>query len=322
MATPLGAMRIELELDSSKFSSGLNASKKAVNYFKAEAKALDGDGVYTISAELSFFDIMFNMNVIVTTSLRMNHDLILQAQEIAAQLNLNYQVRRKRSVQSILAATEADAVLVVYQGQLVLEEKNGQRFFFHPDTAILRIKSGRDPLLELLGPDKQTILDCTMGLASDSIVLASAGHQVTALESSQFIHFVVSRGLKEFDSGNEAVNQAMRSIQTIWTDSLTYLQSQADQSVDVIYVDPMFSQEIKESDNLDGLKPFANYSALSEDFLKECRRVARRKIIIKAHFRDEVFEEFGFVHHVRPNQKFHYGEIILEENDENFSNRF
>lgn len=262
------------------------------------------------------------MKTIVTTSLRMNHDLILQAREIAAQLNLDYQDRRKRSVQSILEKTEADAVLVVYQGQLVLEEKNGQRFFFHPDTAILRIKSRRDPLLELLGPDKQTVLDCTMGLASDSIVLASAGHQVTAFESSQLIHFMVSRGLKEFDSGNDAVNQAMRSIQTIWTDSLNYLQSQADRSVDVIYVDPMFSQEITESDNLDGLKPFANYSALSEDFLKECRRVARRKIIIKAHFRDEVFEEFGFERHVRPNQKFHYGEIILEENDENFSNRF
>ncbi|MBY5022193.1 phage tail tape measure protein [Streptococcus suis] len=41
MATPLGAMRIELELDSSKFASNLNASKKAVNYFKAEARALD-----------------------------------------------------------------------------------------------------------------------------------------------------------------------------------------------------------------------------------------------------------------------------------------
>ncbi|HEL9635028.1 TPA: class I SAM-dependent methyltransferase [Streptococcus suis] len=262
------------------------------------------------------------MKTIVTTSLRMNQNLILQAREIAEQLNLDYQDRRKKSVQSILAETEADAVLVVYQDQLVLEEKNGQRFFFHPDTAILRIKSGRDPLLELLGPDKHTVLDCTMGLASDGIVLASAGHQVTALESSQLIHFMVSRGLKEFDSGNDAVNQAMRSIQTIWTDSLTYLLTQADQSVDVIYVDPMFSQEIKESDNLDGLKPFANYSALSEDFLKECRRVARKKIIIKAHFRDRAFENFGFVRHVRPNQKFHYGEIILEENDENFSNRF
>lgn len=253
------------------------------------------------------------MKTIVTTSLRMNQTLVLRAQKIAKLLSLDYQDRCKRSVQSILAETEADAVLVVYQGQLVLEEKNGHRFFFHPDTAMLRIKSGRDPLLELLGKEKQSIIDCTMGLASDSIVLASAGHQVTALESSLLIHFMVSRGLKEFDSGNEAVNQAMRSIQTIWTDSLTYLQSQADQSADVIYADPMFSQEITESDNLDGLKPFANYSALSEEFLVEAKRVARRKIIIKAHFRDQVFEEFGFKRHVRPNQKFHYGEIILEE---------
>ena len=41
MATPLGAMRVELELDSTKFASNLNASKKAVNYFKAEARSLD-----------------------------------------------------------------------------------------------------------------------------------------------------------------------------------------------------------------------------------------------------------------------------------------
>ncbi|MBO4106799.1 class I SAM-dependent methyltransferase [Streptococcus suis] len=252
------------------------------------------------------------MNVIVTTSLRMNQTLVLWAQEIAEQLNLDYQDRRKRSVQSILAKTEADAVLVVYQDQLVLEEKTGQRFFFHPDTAILRIKSGRDPLLELLGPDEQSVLDCTMGLASDSIVLASAGHQVTALESSQLIHFMVSQGLKEYDSGKEVVNQAMRSIQTIWADSLAYLKEQADLSVDVIYLDPMFSQEITESDNLAGLKPFANYSALSEEFLSECRRVAREKIILKAHFRDQTFEKFGFRRHIRPNQKFHYGEIILE----------
>lgn len=253
------------------------------------------------------------MKTIVTTSLRMNQTLVLRAQKIATLLSLDYQDRRKRSVQSILSKTEADAVLVVYQAQLVLEEINGQRFFFHPDTAILRIKSGRDPLLELLGPNKQTVLDCTMGLASDSIVLASAGHQVTALESSQLIHFMVSRGLKEFDSGNEAVNQAMRSIEAIWTDSLPYLKNQADKSVDVIYFDPMFSKEIKESDNLDGLKPFANYSALSEEILVEAKRVARRKIIIKAHFRDSVFEEFGFKRHVRPSQKFHYGEIRLKE---------
>ncbi|HFU4501666.1 TPA: class I SAM-dependent methyltransferase [Streptococcus suis] len=251
------------------------------------------------------------MKVIVTTSLGMDENLVQKAKNLAEELGLAYRDRRKQAVKVFLK--QADAVLVVYKDRLVIEQKERQKLFFHPDTAMLRIKSGRDPLLELLGPDKQTVLDCTMGLASDSIVLASAGHQVTALESSQLIHFIVSKGLQEFDSGKEVVNQAMRFIQTIWTESLTYLKKQADQSVDVIYLDPMFSQEITESDNLDGLKPFADYTALSEEFLSECRRVARRKIIIKAHFRDKVFEEFGFIRHVRPNQKFHYGEIILEE---------
>ncbi|NQK17545.1 class I SAM-dependent methyltransferase [Streptococcus suis] len=251
------------------------------------------------------------MKIIVTTNLRMNQSLVLRAQKIATLLSLDYQERKKRSVQSFL--TEADAVLVVYQSQLVLEEKTGQVLFFHPDTAMLRIKSGRDPLLELLGKEKQSIIDCTMGLGSDSIVLASAGHRVTALESSKLVHFIVSRGLQDFDSGLQEVNRAMKSIQTIWTDSLTYLKGQIDKSVDVIYFDPMFSEEIKESQNLSGLSTLADRSRLTEEIVSEAKRVARKKLIIKAHFRDQVFEEFGFKRHVRPNQKFHYGEIILEE---------
>ncbi|HFI0676209.1 TPA: class I SAM-dependent methyltransferase [Streptococcus suis] len=251
------------------------------------------------------------MKVIVTTSLGMDEHLVQKAKNLAEELGIAYCDRRKHAVKVFLK--QADAVLVVYKDRLVIEQKEGQKLFFHPDTAMLRIKSGRDPLLELVGEGRKSILDCTMGLASDSIVLACAGHQVTALESSRLIHFIVSKGLQEFDSGKSEVNQAMKSIQTIWTDSLTYLKEQANKSVDVIYLDPMFSQEITESDNLDGLKTFANYTALSEEFLSEAKRVARKKIIIKAHFRDRVFEEFGFIRHVRPNQKFHYGEIILEE---------
>lgn len=253
----------------------------------------------------------YSMKVIITTSLRMDDNLVAKAKQLAEELGIEYLKRNKQSVSSLLK--EAEKVLVLYQNKIVLEQRNGQIFFFHPDTAMLRIKAGHDPLLDLIGASKKTILDCTMGLASDSIVLASAGHQVIALESSRLIHFIVSRGLQDFNSSNVLVDCAMRSIQTRWIDSLTYLKEQIDKSVDVIYFDPMFSEEIKESNNLAGLVEMADGSRLSEELLLEAKRVAREKILVKAHFRDSVFEEFGFKRHVRPNQKFHYGEIHLKE---------
>lgn len=39
--TPLGSMFIELGLDTSQFASNVNGAKRAVNFFKAETKALD-----------------------------------------------------------------------------------------------------------------------------------------------------------------------------------------------------------------------------------------------------------------------------------------
>lgn len=90
---------------------------------------------------------------------------------------------------------------------------------------------------------------------------------MTSLESSRLIHFIVSRGLQDFNSSNVLVDCAMRSIQTKWIDSLTYLKEQIDKSVDVIYFDPMFSEEIKESNNLAGLVQMADGSRLSKDLL-------------------------------------------------------
>ncbi|MDR5650958.1 SAM-dependent methyltransferase, partial [Staphylococcus nepalensis] len=71
----------------------------------------------------------------------------------------------------------------------------------------------------------------------------------------------------------------MKSIQTIWTDSLTYLKEQKDKSVDVSYFGPMFSAEIKESQNLSGLSTLADRSRLTEEIVSEAKRVARKKLI-------------------------------------------
>ncbi len=176
---------------------------------------------------------------------------------------------------------------------------------------MLRIKSARDPLLEIIGRKHQTILDCTMGMASDSLVMASAGHQVTALESQFLTYFIISRGLATFDSGNPELNKAMQSIKTIHADSLDFLKSAKNNAYDVLYFDPMFSEKITESTNLDGLIELANQQKLTQEMIAEAKRVAREKIIVKAHFRDKVFEEFVFERLVRPNQKFHYGVMRL-----------
>lgn len=249
------------------------------------------------------------MTIAITTSLRENVALRQRAQAIGEKLHLPVIERRKQSVTKLLQSREV--LLLVYENELRLVNQDGSEFAFHPDTAMLRIKSEHDALLALLGDDKLQILDTTMGLASDSIVMAYAGHDVTAVESNPLIHFIVSEGLKSYQSGYDALNQAMCSIQTVCSENLAYLKKMPDNSFDVIYCDPMFSERITESKNLDGLRQYANEKAFSNEFLKEAMRVGRKKIIIKAHFRDEVFEKCGFKQFVRPNQKFHYGLIEI-----------
>ena len=189
---------------------------------------------------------------------------------------------------------------------------NGSELSFHPDTAVLRIKAPHDALISLLGQSPKSILDTTMGLASDSLVMTAVGNRVTALESQEVIFQVVSRGLATYQTDDKRLEKAMRSIKAIKSDMLILLKSQADHSFDIIYADPMFSETIKESENLQAIKPLANGSRLTEEWLDEAKRVAREKIIIKAHFRDPIFEELGFERQVRPNQKLHYGFMYLK----------
>lgn len=247
--------------------------------------------------------------MIITTSLRENEALIAQAKALATELGVPYQARRKRSLTKCLA--EFGPFYLLYKDRLSFVNADGSELTFHPDTAVLRIKAPRDTLRDLVGQPSQTVLDTTMGLASDSLVLAVAGHRVTSLESQETIFEIVSRGLANYQSEDRVLNLAMRSIRPIHTDSLAFLKTQNDNSFDVIYLDPMFSEAITESQNLDGLKPLANPSQLTQEWLDQAKRVAREKVIIKAHFRDPVFERFGFERQVRPNQKLHYGVIQL-----------
>ena len=69
----------------------------------------------------------------------------------------------------------------------------------------------------------------------------------------------------------------MRSIKTYCADNITYMKSLSDKSFDVVYCDPMFSDRISESKNLDGLRQFANPSPLSDRFFDRSKSAWQEK---------------------------------------------
>ena len=254
-------------------------------------------------------------NIIVTTSVKTTLKLDDKAQKLANELNLKFIKRNKSTIKQLLETKKG--VIVVYKNKLSYFENNSE-LFFHLDTTALKIKnSDNEPLVELIGKEQQCILDCTMGLAGDSILLSYYGHNVTSLEKNDIIHFITSNGLKHYISPNEEINTAMRKIITHNFDCIDYLKRTPDNAFDIIYFDPMFSHDIAESNNLSGITPLADNHFPYDEFIKEAYRVGRDKIIIKAHFKDNIFEKYNFTRIVRKNTKFHFGFLDINEKNKN-----
>lgn len=246
------------------------------------------------------------MNIIVTTNVKTNEHLILEAKNLAEKFNTNYVERKKLTIKELLA--KYGELLVVYSDKLVYFAKDGEQLFFHLDTAMIRIKNNNEQLIKIIGSNN-SVLDMTMGLARDSIVLSYFDNEVTALESNKIIYKIVSKGLKNYESSSTKINNAMRNITTRNIDSYDYLKKCADNSYDVVYIDPMFNVKIKNSNNLMSLETLANKSVLTEQLFLEMKRVAKKKIVIKAHNKDKVFEKFGFKKLERVGAKFSYGYV-------------
>lgn len=245
-------------------------------------------------------------NFIISTAVKVNDAQIKDAKRLAQKWQVPYIERKKLTVKQL--HQNYGNAFIVYAARYEYLDVNGNRLFFHPNTAVIRIKSQRDPLAELVGTGKK-VLDCTLGLAGDSIVMSSANNKVTALEHDPVIFEIVNKGLKQFDANDDNIQQAMRNIQPIYIDFERYLKEQSDNSFDVVYFDPMFIHAIAESQNINGIKSRQSNQPLTDDILCHAKRVAREKVIIKAHYKDDVFERLGFERIVRENTKFHYGVI-------------
>jgi 16S rRNA G966 N2-methylase RsmD len=103
----------------------------------------------------------------------------------------------------------------------------------------------------------------------------------------------------------------MRRVQIEHADHLEYLQNMEAQSVDYIYLDPMFRNPVVESSAMSPLREIANKQAILPETIAEAKRVARKKIIMKELKGSAEFARLGFTTTYRSQTNIAYGVIEL-----------
>lgn len=256
------------------------------------------------------------MATIVTTAYRATAAAAAEAERIADELDIRFIVRNKRSVEKMHDDEQADILVASKERLEFYPMGKSEPFFFHPNSAAFRTKRPleKDPLIEVSGlVPGDNFLDCTLGMASDAITVSqyigSAG-SIVGCESNPDIAFILKTGLSRYDAMPH-LTEAMRRVQVVSSEAVDYLKTLDDNVFDVVYMDPMFTEEIKEASNFTPVRSSANMGQLTDEWMGQAKRVANKAVVLKAHFRSQDFEKFGFERRVRPNTKFHYGVINL-----------
>lgn len=242
------------------------------------------------------------MDVIVTTVSGSSARSRELAEKIAETLQLPLIPREERSLEDLRKEYQISNILVATAKGPVVYTPGGE-YFFHLNMAELRIKnieSGKpDHMLQAMElVNGMSVLDCTLGLASDAIVasyFAGDSGKVLGVEISPVIYLITEYGLKNFVSKNKMLNTALRRIETINADSYQYLCTLADHSFDIVYFDPMFRQPVYSSSHLKPLRYLADMRPLSHEMLVQACRVAKKRVVIKETRRSEEFERLGCV---------------------------
>lgn len=256
--------------------------------------------------------------MIVTTAGRFNEDTLALSRNIARRYNLGFVMRKKQSLEA-LEIRYNDDILVVSSDRISIKLLNIDTLLvYHPNFAMVRakrmIKGETDALIETAGLEKgMSFLDCTAGLGADSIISAmtvGARGKVYAIETNFPLYVLLKEGLSHYESPLEEIINSMRQVEVVHADHVKYLESLADNSIDVVYFDPMFSTEIEESQGIQAISAVAN-QGLTTQAVKEASRVAKRKVILKDHYKSPRFKDYGFEQVVRKSSKFHYGIIEI-----------
>ncbi|MGN7760213.1 class I SAM-dependent methyltransferase [Paenibacillus sp. 22594] len=258
--------------------------------------------------------------MIITTGFDPIPEIEIRAKNLAVKTGTIYAQRGKLSMAKMVERYGDGEILVVLQEAVRLITPGMPPMEFHPSMGFVRakriIRGEHDPMLEAAGMvPGDSVLDCTAGLGSDSLLFAVHGGEesmVTALESSLPLCALLLEGMSHYISGQEKVNAALRRVRVVHSDHLTYLREQPDHSIDIVYFDPMFRVPLTDSAAISPLRQFANAEALSPESVAEAVRVARKTVLLKEKALSGEFSRLGFTELLRASAKTSYGVISID----------
>ncbi|MFA6448185.1 MAG: class I SAM-dependent methyltransferase [bacterium] len=247
----------------------------------------------------------------IVTAPRRRGALYAKAAKTAERLGLPYVERGEDSFATIFERTGAIAAFVETEDFPLIQTQAGQ-LFFHENTAGRRTTHpGRtDALLRALEtrPDDR-ILDATVGLACDALVIATSldSGKITGVESNPLLADLVSRGLKEYTFKKTHLESAADKIEIVHADHVEFMRTLGDGEYDLIYFDPMFTETVSASPMMQRVRALADKTQLSEEALREAARVARRRVVVKG--RRGCFGPFNFPRIIQSGRTVFYGII-------------
>jgi hypothetical protein len=237
------------------------------------------------------------MDAVITTIQKAAVTVENAAKDAAVRLSIPYVDRERRSLSDLKEQYRVKHVLVMTQNGPVVHTPGGE-YFFHLSMAELRIKNilnGKpDHMVAAMGlVPGMSVLDCTLGLATDAIVasfVSGSCGAILGLEASPVISFIVAYGLKNHDTGDKDVNAALRRITVTTADYNQELERLPDKSFDVVFLDPMFRRPINSSSNLKPLRDLTDNRPLEIGALEQARRIAKQRVVIKEANHSPEFE--------------------------------
>jgi hypothetical protein len=193
-------------------------------------------------------------------------------------------------------------VLVVSPDRVTYyEPARGLEYFFHPSMLKVRLHNYRrgnpDPMLAAmqLRPGDE-VLDCTLGRAADAALCAwVVGEQgrVLGLEKSPLLAHLTIDGLQRYEDPSRELTRLLRRIEARHADYNEYLPTCRTACFDIVYFDPIFHSPVEQSAAMAPLRALADTSPLSAPAVREARRVARRRVVIKQRKGTPVWGELG-----------------------------